>query len=262
VSSTIDRRPSAPRLGTTQLVAIGAGLLAGLVLWRVGLPDRPVWDTTYKDLTVPAALAVGLGVAVVVLAVGARRSWRVVDMTVAAVLAVAGGLFLWGMNAAWIPVTTPIARAYPPLPAVLNGVWVLPGVLAALVVRRPGAALFAETVAAVIEALTGGNWGFASVYYGVVEGLGIEIVFALLLYKRWGLGAAMLAGAGGGLATTALDLTFYLPAAPADQKLAYLVLTVASAALLAGAGGWALARALARTGALAPLAAGRAAERV
>ena len=114
-----------------------------------------------------------------------------------------------------------------------------------LVVRRPGAALFAETVAAVIEALTGGNWGFASVYYGVVEGLGVEIVLALMLYRRWGLGAAMAAGAGGGLATTALDLTFYLPDAPADQKLAYLVLTVISAAVIAGAGSWALARALA-----------------
>lgn len=253
-------RPAAPGLGRLAAVAVGA--LAGLVVWRVGLPDRPVWDTTWKDLTVPAALAVGLGVGALVLGIGSRRSWRVVDMTVAAVLAVAGGLFLWGMNSAWIPVTTPIARVYPQLPAVLNGVWVLPGVLAAFVVRRPGAALFAETVAAVIEALTGGNWGFASVYYGVVEGLGVEIVLALMLYRRWGLGAAMAAGAGGGLATTALDLTFYLPDAPADQKLAYLVLTVISAAVIAGAGSWALARALARTGALAPLAAGRTAERV
>jgi energy-coupling factor transport system substrate-specific component len=249
-------------ISSRHVVAAVGGAVAGLVLWRVGLPDRPVWDTTYKDLTVPAALAVGLGVAVVVFGLGSRRSWRVVDMTVAAVLAVAGGLFLWGMNAAWTPVTAPIARLYPPLPAVLNGVWVLPAVLAAFVVRKPGAAFFAETVAAVIEALTGGNWGFASVYYGVIEGLGVEVVVALLLYRRWGLGAALLAGAGGGLATTALDLTVYYPDMAADQKLAYLVLTVLSAAVSAGAGGWALTRALVRTGALAPLAAGRTAERV
>ena len=116
-------RPATPGVGRLAAVAVGA--LAGLVVWRVGLPDRPVWDTTWKDLTVPAALAVGLGVGALVLGIGSRRSWRVVDMTVAAVLAVAGGLFLWGMNSAWIPVTTPIARVYPQLPAVLNGVWVL-----------------------------------------------------------------------------------------------------------------------------------------
>jgi energy-coupling factor transport system substrate-specific component len=209
VTSIRQERPAAPRLTPAQLAALAAGLVAGLVVWRVGLPDDPVWDTTWSALTVPAALAVGAGVGVVAIAATTRRRWRVVDLTVAAVLAVAGGLLLWGMNTAWTPVTTPIGRLYPPLPALLNGVWLLPGVLAGLVVRRPGAALLGETVAALIEAQLGGLWGFASVYYGVIEGLGAELVFALLLYRRFGLGAAMAAGAGSAVALSALDLTFY-----------------------------------------------------
>jgi energy-coupling factor transport system permease protein len=255
-------RPGAPRLTTAHVVALAAGVVAGLLVWRVGLPDVHVWDTTLDVLTVPTALTVGAGVGVVVIAVTSRRSWRVVDMTVAAVLAAAGGIFLWGMNTAWIPLTTPIAKVYPPLPALLNGVWILPGVLAGLVVRKPGAALFGETVAAAIEALTGGLWGFTSLYYGVVEGLGVELVFALLLYRRFGPLAAMAAGAGGGVALSLLDLTFYFTDYPAGQKLGYVVLSVLSCALIAGLGGWALTRALAATGALAPLAAGRTAERV
>lgn len=255
-------RPGLPRLTGGQLLALAAGVLAGLAVWVVGLPDDPVWDTTWSALTVPAALVVGAGVGVVTIAATSRRRWRVVDMTVAAVLAVAGGLLLWGMNTAWTPITEPIGRLYPPLPAVLNGIWLLPGVLAGLVVRRPGAAVLAETVAALIEAQLGGLWGFASVYYGVIEGLGAELVFALLLYRRFGLGAALAAGAGSAVALSVLDLTFYFTAYPSGQKLAYLVLSVLSGAVIAGGGGWALTRALAATGALAPLESGRSAERV
>ncbi len=262
MTSIRQERPPAPRLTPAQLAALAAGLVAGLVVWQVGLPDDPVWDTTWSALTVPVAVVVGAGVGVVAIAATTRRRWRVVDMTVAAVHAVAGGLLLWGMNTAWTPITTPIGRLYPPLPAVLNGLWLLPGVLVGLVVRRPGAALLGETVAALIEAQLGGLWGFASVYYGVVEGLGAEFVLALLLYRSFGLGAALAAGAGSGVALAVLDLTFYFTDYPAGQKIAYVVLSVLSGALIAGAGGWALTRALAATGALAPLASGRAAERV
>ncbi len=262
MTSIRQERPTAPRLTPAQLAALAAGLVAGLIVWQVGLPDDPVWDTTWSALTVPVAVVVGAGVGVVAIAATTRRRWRVVDMTVAAVLAVAGGLLLWGMNTAWTPITTPIGRLYPPLPAVLNGLWLLPGVLVGLVVRRPGAALLGETVAALIEAQLGGLWGFASVYYGVVEGLGAEFVLALLLYRSFGLGAALAAGAGSGVALAVLDLTFYFTDYPAGQKIAYVVLSVLSGALIAGAGGWALTRALAATGALAPLASGRAAERV
>ena len=263
MTTTVPEAPArTPRLSVTHLVAVAAGVVAGLVVWRVGLPDVPVWDTSLDALTVPVALTVGAGVGVVVIAATSHRAWRVVDMTVAAVVAVAGGLFLLGMNTAWTPITAPIGRVYPPLPALLNGVWILPGVLAGLVVRKPGAALFGETVAAAIEALTGGLWGFASLYYGVVEGLGVEVVLALMLYRRFGPVAAMLAGMGGGLALSALDLTFYVTDYPPGQKIAYVVLSVLSSAVIAGLGGWALARGLAASGALAPLASGRTAERV
>src|SRR4051794_8116535 len=155
VSTTVrGAGPRTPRLSATHLVALAAGVVAGLVVWWVGLPDVHVWDTTLDALTVPTALTVGAGVVVVVIAATSGRSWRVVDMTVAAVVAVAGGLFLLGMNTAWTPVTAPIGRLYPPLPALLNGVWVLPRVLAGLVVRQPRAPPFRETGAPAVQAPT------------------------------------------------------------------------------------------------------------
>ena len=45
-------------------------------------------------------------------------------------------------------------------------------------------------------------------------------------------------------------------------KIVYILLAMLSATVIAGLGGWALTRALAATGALAPLPSGRVAERV
>jgi energy-coupling factor transport system substrate-specific component len=260
-----DETPAPARLTTAQLVSLAVGVVAGLAVWIVGLPDSPVWgspDASWESYTLSAALVIGAGIAVAGIAATTQRRWRVVDLTVAAVLAVAGGLLLWGLNTAWLPVTTPIGRAWPPLPALLNGLWLLPGVLVGLVVRRPGAALLGETLAALVEAQLGGLWGFGTVYYGLAEGLGAELVLALLLYRRFGLGAAMAAAAGSAVVLSVLDLTLYYPTFPTDQKIAYAVISIASGAVLAGGGAWLLTRALARTGALAPLASGRAAERV
>lgn len=193
--------------------------------------------------------------------VGGPRGWRVVDIVVASVLGVAGGLFLWVVAQAWNGMTAPLA-AYPPASALLGGLWLLPGVLGGLVIRRPGAAIYVELVAATLEALLGNVWGFSTVWYGLLEGLGAEIVLALFLYRRFGPVVALLAGAGAGLALAGLDLTFYYTEFVPVHQLVYVVFAVLSGAVIAGLGGWALTRALARAGALAPLASSGTATRV
>ena len=71
---------------------------------------------------------------------GAAR-WRTVDIVVTAVLGVAFGVVFW----AWDLVSARhrAARCFPPLSAILNGVYLMPGVVARLMVRKPGAAVFA-----------------------------------------------------------------------------------------------------------------------
>ncbi len=190
-----------------------------------------------------------------------RGSWRVVHIVVASVLGVAGGFFLWGVAVAWEPLTKPLA-VWPPLSAALVGLYLVPGVLGGLVVRKPGAAVYTELVAALLEALLGNQWGFSTVYYGLLEGLGAELVLAAFLYRRFDALVALAAGAGSGLACGLLDTTLYYPTFPASQKLAYVVIAIASGAVIAGLGSWALARALAATGALSALASGRTRELV
>lgn len=182
--------------------------------------------------------------------------WRTVDIVLGAALAVAFGAVFQAWNLLWTAVS-PAFVGVPPLQGFMYGVWLLPAVLVPLVIRRPGAALLGEGVAAVASALFGAPWGLLTIVYGLMQGGAAELVFAMGLYRRWGIGIALVAGAAAGAAAVLLDLVVYYPSwAPGFQVL-YGALVIPSAAIVAGIGGWLLVRALARTGVLGAFAAGR-----
>jgi energy-coupling factor transport system permease protein len=186
----------------------------------------------------------------------AGNRWRTVDIVVTAVLGVAFGVVFWAWNLLWAA-TGAAFTAFPPAQAFMYGVWLLPAVVAPLIVRKPGAAIFAETVAAIVSALLGAQWGAQVVVYGLVQGLAGELGFALFRYRRFGWVQALAAAALAGLAAAVLDLVYWYPVWTAGWKLTYVVVVVASSVVVCGIGGTALVRALARTGALSSFAAGR-----
>ena len=125
-----------------------------------------------------------------------RRSaarWRTVDIVTAAVLGVSFGVVFWGWHFAYSALS-PLFNLFPPAAGLVAGVWLLPAVVGALVVRRPGAALLTEVVAASVEALLGTQWSAGVLVSGAVQGLGVEIAVALFLWRRWSLGVAVLGG--------------------------------------------------------------------
>lgn len=183
--------------------------------------------------------------------------WRVVDIVVASVLGVAGGLVFALWNLGYGPVTAPLEAALPGLQALLYAVWLFPAVLVGLVVRKPGAALYGELVAAAVSALVGGMWGWTAIAWGAVQGLGAELVFAVLLYRAWGLVPALLAGVGAGAGMAVMDLTFWYAGSRPEFAAIYAVAAMIGGALIAGGGSWLIVRGLARTGALSRFAAGR-----
>lgn len=183
--------------------------------------------------------------------------WRVVDIVVASVVAVAAGVVFWVWGQAYNPISGPVTAVLPGFQGILNGPWLFAGVLVALIVRKPGAALYGEVVAAVVSMLIGTQWGFATLLSGVVQGLGAELVFALFLYARWNLVTALIAGAGTGLAESVLDLIYSYPGAKPEFVVVYTITTTISGIVVAGLGSWLLVKAIARTGALNRFAAGR-----
>lgn len=189
-----------------------------------------------------------------------RFRWRVVDIVVAAVLGVAIGLVFWAWNSVgglWFAAMDGLT---PGLGGIAVGIWLLGGVVGGLVIRKPGAALLVELVAAIVSALIGNVWGISTIFSGLAQGLGAELIFLAFLYVRFTLPVAMLAGVGAGVGAWVLEL--FVGSAPnilktVEFNLLYLGTLVVSGALLAGLVGWLLVRALAATGALSRFAAGR-----
>jgi energy-coupling factor transport system substrate-specific component len=182
--------------------------------------------------------------------------WRTVDILVAAVVSAAFGVVFFAWNALWIAVT-PLFVALPPAQAVLYGVWLLPGVLVGLIVRRPGAALFAGVVSAMVSALIGSQWGGDAILSGLLQGGGAELAFALGAYRRWTLPWAVLAAVLAGVGAAIHDTVLWYPTLDPAFWAINAAATMVSGALVAGVGAWLLVRALAATGVLAPFAVGR-----
>ncbi|MFZ2625582.1 MAG: ECF transporter S component [Propionibacterium sp.] len=186
--------------------------------------------------------------------------WRVVDIVVAAVLAVAVGLIFWAWNtigSAWFTVMDTLT---PGLGGLASGIWFLGGPLGALVIRKPGAAVFVETLAAVVSMALGNQWGITTVTSGFFQGLGAEIVFLVVRYRVWTLPVALIAGAAAGFGAWANEL--FIGETPNITmsfafNVIYLFANLVTGAVLAGLVGWLITKALARTGALNRFASGR-----
>jgi energy-coupling factor transport system substrate-specific component len=173
------------------------------------------------------------------------------------VIGVAAGLVFFGWNQLYTPVSAPLAAALPGLQALVYGVWLIGGVLGGLIIRKPGAAIYVEIVAATVSALLGAQWGLLTLESGLVQGLGAELVFLAFLYSVWRLGVAILAGAASGLAMAINDLIFWFPGSTPTFAVIYTVSAIISGGVIAGIGSWLLARGLAKTGALNRFASGR-----
>lgn len=187
----------------------------------------------------------------------APARWRLVDVVVAAVVSAALGVGLVAWNATYLA-ATPLFAALPASQAILYGVWLLPGVLVALIIRRPGAALFAGIVSAVVSTLVGGSpWGLDTVLSGAIQGGGAELAFAMFLYRWWTLPVAMIGAALAGLGAAIHDLAIYYPDVGPEFQALFAAATILSGVLIAGVGGWMLMRALAAAGVLRDFAAGR-----
>lgn len=187
-----------------------------------------------------------------------RLTWRVIDMVTAAILGVASGIIFLVWNQVGGSAFGVVDALTPGLGGIVCGIWLIGGVLGGLVIRKPGAALFVELLAAIVSMALGSQWGVSTVYSGIVQGLGAELVFALFMYRNYSVIVTMLAGAGAGAAAWVFE-GFYSGnfALGALFLVIYLVTLLITGAVLAGLLGWLLVRGLARTGALDRFAAGR-----
>ena len=188
-----------------------------------------------------------------------RLEWRVVDIVVASVVAVAVGVvfFAWSAGYSGIQLLT---GAFPPLMGLYTGGWLIAAVLGGLIIRKPGAAIYCEVLAAAVSALLGTQFGLSVLLSGFIQGLGAELVFLLFLYRKWNLGVALLAGLGAGIALAVSENVLYNALWTFDYQLLYVLFAAISGVVIAGLLSWLAVRGLAKTGVLSSFASGRSAD--
>ncbi len=185
-------------------------------------------------------------------------TWRINDILVASVLAVACGLLYWIWSNLVYPLCASLLLLTPEYLPLVGGTWLLAGVLGGYLIRRPGAALYTEVLAAAVSGLIGTQYSWLVVLSGLIQGLGAELVFLLFFYRVWTLWTALLAGAVSGLFMGASEIILYYAASMEGAKaLIYLASSVISGVVLAGLLTWLLTGALVKTGVLDSLASGR-----
>jgi energy-coupling factor transport system substrate-specific component len=183
------------------------------------------------------------------------KRWRTIDIVIASTIAVAFGVIFWAWGLLWNGPADAI-----PLPgrAVLYGMWLVPAVLGALIVRKPGAAFYTLSLASLVSVAMGTGWGWTIVVQGPLEALGAELVFAAFAWKVYRPPVAVLAAAMAGVVAAVYDAVVWYPDTSwATMRLPYIVITAVSSLVIAGLGSVALVRALAQTGVLDRFPAGR-----
>ncbi|MEY5018037.1 MAG: hypothetical protein RL431_1086, partial [Actinomycetota bacterium] len=161
-------------------------------------------------------------------------AWRTVDYIVTSVIAVLGGaLFvLWGQ--AYVPLSAGLMLVLPGSEALLDGGWLFPGILVAMIVRKPGAAFAGEMIASVVSVAIGNAWGGAALLLGFAQGLALEAGFAVRRYRSFGGVTIVVAGLLGGITQGVLEVLNWYAGATAAFTGVYVASAAVSGVVLAG----------------------------
>ncbi|CDQ41251.1 MULTISPECIES: ECF transporter S component [Virgibacillus] len=183
------------------------------------------------------------------------NNWKLKEIIVMSVLAVVFGI----VYLAFLPVGKLLVSLLGPIGYdFIFGIWFIVSIIAAYIIRKPGAAFLSETIAATVEMLLGNAMGPIIIITGMIQGLGAEAAFAATRYKRYSLWVLMLAGIGAAIFSfvwgyfrsgfTALSTPYIV---------SMLVIRMISGAIIAGLIGKTISDSLAKTGVLSSFALGK-----
>jgi energy-coupling factor transport system substrate-specific component len=176
-------------------------------------------------------------------------AWRTRDIVVTAIIGVVFGVVFWAWGVAWGSLDAVFAF-WPPAKDLLYAVWLVPAVLAPSIIRKPGAALFAEMVAAGVSTLLGSQWGPDTLLSGFVQGAAAELVFAFTLYRSWSFPVMAVAAVASAAGAWIHDWVLYYAAVTPELQVLRGVMMAISAAVIVAGGSVLLVRALRQAGVL------------
>jgi energy-coupling factor transport system substrate-specific component len=173
------------------------------------------------------------------------KGLKLTDILVTVVIAIVFGI----VYKLWSPLYAAVAPLGLHIDQLLYGMWFIAATVAFLIIRKPGVAFLAEVAAASGEFLMGSEWGLEVLIYGVLQGLGAELVFMLFLYKRFDLLVVSLAAVGSTVGSFIMDFyKGYIGDLALWNLSLFMGARVIGAILIAGVFAYVLVKALEKTG--------------
>ena len=170
------------------------------------------------------------------------------DLIILAVVGAIAGVINTGTGIVWAAANT---AGGPLAGAALQGAFMWAYLLAYFLIRKPGSMLIVGLVETAMEALLGNPSGFATMGWGLTQGLGAEVVMAFVNYANFGWWAFALAGAASsqfGTVWTAWLFGWDSSAAIVGQYWQATPINLISGAIFSGLLGWWLGKMVERTG--------------
>jgi energy-coupling factor transport system permease protein len=180
-----------------------------------------------------------------------RFQWSLREILIVAVLGAVFGVLYLGWVQVWL-IAQAIFGAI--TMDVVMGFWFIVSIIAAAIIRKPGAAIISEMLAATTEILLGSPAGLLLLFSGFIQGAGAEVVFAATGWRNYRLPVLMAAGIGAAIFSFIYTwFRFNYSALAPGLLIAMFVLRCLSGALLSGLLGHVIVEALYRTGVLSGL---------
>ncbi|ALC82632.1 MULTISPECIES: ECF transporter S component [Bacillus] len=174
-----------------------------------------------------------------------QKGLKLTDILVTIIIAFIFGIVykLWG------PVYSLVSTVGLHVDQLLYGMWFIAATVAFLIIRKPGVAVLAEVAAAHGEFIFGGQWGVATLIFGLGQGLAAELIFAAFRYKRYDLFTVSLAAVLSAIASLVIDYYYgYIGDLAPWNLLLYVGFRVAGSIIIAGIFAYLIVQALEKTG--------------
>lgn len=160
------------------------------------------------------------------------NKFTVFELVFVAVVSVALGVAFWGWTFVY-EFSKPFLKVYG-LNYLSSGFWILSSVLLSAIIQKPGIGIIASLIAALVESFFT-HWGLMSLVWGLVQGVGAEVVFMIFMYRNFKLPVLILSAAVSAAASYFLDYFMYDYASGSIQlQLTQLISFVISSIVLAG----------------------------
>ena len=227
--------------------------VAAVVIYWFSARGEGAW-VSWNPLTAIVLAAIGVASGAAIGSGVELGRWTTWESVLAAVLAGVIGVLFWAWGLTVWKLLDVVKNAIPGYGRAIRdlfyGLWFLAAILVPYIVRRPGAAVAAEVVAAIISALLGAEWGLTVLISGLVQGGLAEVVFAARGYRHYDLLTLIVASAAAALGSWVVDYVFWYSTLEAHILILMLIARTISAAVLAGLLGKVISEALAATGVL------------